>query len=663
MKWNKKWFVALLCVALTTLAVGGGTLAAGGDEYKAIRGTELYTKIEALDSANILMNIPDGTTVDILGSKTLLYNNADLACYYVSYLTTGYCDQSVIQPDGTGKGKVNNVGGANLYSLKTSYEGFQSTISISVNDVVVAIDNSIVSATNFPRGLVQIAYKGTVGYIDLMYFDKVTATPSTPPPTSATPTPGQGQLVTKTNATLYNAQGGQVGTVPAGTLLQILASQVNANGVLFYNVKLADGTTGWLRSSDVNAGATTPPTPTSTGNPSATPPGFPSTSTSEKAYVNTTRLALRRSNNNDNDSNIIGYFANGTVVDVYLRGATWSAVGVRQSANSYLYGYMMSQYLSFSGTAPTATTSPDRLYGQVNNPSSSYVNLRADADGSSTILGTYVNGTIVEILNYNANWCRVRIEDSIGYMATNMLKIPATGVTPTPTPGPGSSDYIIAVVNNPNPQDRLNLRASPSTSSTSLGRYYNGTQVKVYERGATWCYVEVQGIRGYMMTTYLYFGGSGSTGSIIITPTTPPSVQYAVVKNPVSTQKLNLRATPSTSSTSLGQFYNGTQVKVLRYGTDWCEVEVNGIHGYMMTMYLSFSGSTPSTGGTYAVVKNPVASQKLNLRAEPSTSSRSLGQFYNGTSVKILEYGRDWCRVEVNGMRGYMMTMYLQIIN
>lgn len=34
-----------------------------------------------------------------------------------------------------------------------------------------------------------------------------------------------------------------------------------------------------------------------------------------------------------------------------------------------------------------------------------------------------------------------------------------------------------AVVSNPNPQDRLNLREQPSEAAASLGKYYNGVVV------------------------------------------------------------------------------------------------------------------------------------------------------------------------------------------
>ena len=62
-----------------------------------------------------------------------------------------------------------------------------------------------------------------------------------------------------------------------------------------------------------------------------------------------------------------------------------------------------------------------------------------------------------------------------------------------------------AVVNNPDPADRLNLRCEPSKSSPSLGRYYNRTPVRILEYGEEWCAVRVGPFEGYMMTEFLAF--------------------------------------------------------------------------------------------------------------------------------------------------------------
>ena len=63
-----------------------------------------------------------------------------------------------------------------------------------------------------------------------------------------------------------------------------------------------------------------------------------------------------------------------------------------------------------------------------------------------------------------------------------------------------------ATPNNPNPNDRLNLREQPDRGSGSLGKYYNGAPVQVLSHGKEWSHVRVGGTEGYMMTRYLAFG-------------------------------------------------------------------------------------------------------------------------------------------------------------
>ena len=71
-----------------------------------------------------------------------------------------------------------------------------------------------------------------------------------------------------------------------------------------------------------------------------------------------------------------------------------------------------------------------------------------------------------------------------------------------------------AVVNNPDPADRLHLRAEPDRDSKSLGKFYNRTPVKVLQTKGDWCKVQI-GLDGYltgwMMKKYLAFGDKMDT--------------------------------------------------------------------------------------------------------------------------------------------------------
>ena len=86
-----------------------------------------------------------------------------------------------------------------------------------------------------------------------------------------------------------------------------------------------------------------------------------------------------------------------------------------------------------------------------------------------------------------------------------------------------------AVVNNPDPADRLHLRAKADRGSQSLGKYYNGTPVYVLETRGDWVQVNIFGTTGWMMKKYLAFDENGYSVETALpsrVPVNPTSHQY-----------------------------------------------------------------------------------------------------------------------------------------
>ena len=121
--------------------------------------------------------------------------------------------------------------------------------------------------------------------------------------------------------------------------------------------------------------------------------------------------------------------------------------------------------------------------------------------------------------------------------------------------------------------------------------------------------------------------------------------------------KLNLRQQPSLSAKVLGQFPTGTLVEIVEAGDEWHKVEVGGKSGYMMAKFLN-SGETQQT----AVVRTNTGIG-LNLREEPATNGAIITSAKNGAQVVVLQKGREWSRVSVNGEEGFMATQYLHFGN
>ena len=61
----------------------------------------------------------------------------------------------------------------------------------------------------------------------------------------------------------------------------------------------------------------------------------------------------------------------------------------------------------------------------------------------------------------------------------------------------------------------------------------------------------------------------------------------------------------------------------------------------------------------YAMVKSDKPTDRLHLRTGPSTDAASIGRYYSGTPVQILENQGEWAKVSVCGTQGYMMTIFL----
>jgi hypothetical protein len=152
-----------------------------------------------------------------------------------------------------------------------------------------------------------------------------------------------------------------------------------------------------------------------------------------------------------------------------------------------------------------------------------------------------------------------------------------------------------AVVNNPNPQDRLHLRVLPSASSASLGKYYNGVEVLVLlDDGTSWLRVRVGDTVGYMARTYLRVGASNPLGGA--------GYIWTRLKQGANGRAVNVRGQANSTARIL---YTGYDDAVIALGIagDWYHIALNGngrtIYGYVRGSDLEpFSAPSGSAGGS-----------------------------------------------------------------
>lgn len=142
----------------------------------------------------------------------------------------------------------------------------------------------------------------------------------------------------------------------------------------------------------------------------------------------------------------------------------------------------------------------------------------------------------------------------------------------------------LAMVSNPDPKDRLNLRREPSKDAKSLGKYYNGTVALVLDdRTDGWVYVDIEGERGYFMREFLALDTEAASRVIM------PEIfmKKLVSESPGVAAPMYVR--PDTASSILMTVQVGDGVFVLGdIGEEWSHVMYGDMPGFVQTKYLTF---------------------------------------------------------------------------
>ena len=293
----------------------------------------------------------------------------------------------------------------------------------------------------------------------------------------------------------------------------------------------------------------------------------------EYAVVTSGRLNLRARASAASAS--LGRYAAGSWVRLEgSQAGGWYAVATMDGK----HGYMMGSYLTRRSTPGGRAT--------VRYAQGGYVNLRSGPSLETPAIIQVRSGTHVSILGSTWNWYHVSLTQNgqpyTGYIHDSLVDV-------------GTGSAVVTTRNG----GKVNVRSGPSFSYGSLGSLATGTRVTVLLKGTGWTWIQSSGMNGFMSNSYL-----SDSGYTPVTPTAPPSPSggsVAWVNNPLSTQVLNLRESPSQNSRSLRQYRNGKQVSVVSYGPVWCQVYVDGLMGYMMTRYLRFSGFAPTTAPFYGM--------------------------------------------------------------
>lgn len=220
-----------------------------------------------------------------------------------------------------------------------------------------------------------------------------------------------------------------------------------------------------------------------------------------------------------------GELKNGTKVNVVGISSGWYKVTYNGKT-----GYIHPDYITLASSGSTGTTiAPSDTVASTTGTvkCSTSVNLRSEANTSSSILAELKNGTAVTVVSTANGWCKVTYSGKTGYIKQDYVSTTGSASNTTTSGSTSASTDTAATVKC---SSSVNFRSAASTSSTILGELKNGTSVTVLSTSNGWSKVTYAGKTGYISADYLV---AASTGTAITPSNTAASVSISAKRQSV----------------------------------------------------------------------------------------------------------------------------------
>ena len=307
--------------------------------------------------------------------------------------------------------------------------------------------------------------------------------------------------------------------------------------------------------------------------------------------------------------------------------------------------------ISLSDTsAPTESEAPTTEATEAVNENTatvtSQINIRSSPSTEATIVGTLDAGDKVEISRREEvtgiNWAYI-ISPEAGWIVMDYVEMdipsqmPTGGDTSTPAnenptePTTGTDTVSIkgvVTVNN------LNIRSENSMDGKVQGSYNKGDVVTILETKNGWGRTS----KGWIKMEYVNTSGTSTNtptdttsntsnnNTTVSTGNGSTTVQFRGI---VIAKQLNIRASATKDSDSLGSYSYGARVEILEKSGDWGRTN----KGWISLNYVYQDGTTGSNTAKGTVT----AGGGLNIRSGPGKGYDSVGSYAEGESVTILE--------------------------
>lgn len=309
--------------------------------------------------------------------------------------------------------------------------------------------------------------------------------------------------------------------------------------------------------------------------------------------------------------------------------------------------------LSLTDTsAPTESTAPTTEATEPVNENTatvtSQLNIRSSPSTEATVVGTLDAGDKVEISRREEvtgiSWAYI-ISPEAGWIVMDYVEMdipsqmPTGGDTSTPAGGDTGTEPTASGTDTLNIKgvvtvNNLNIRSEGSQDGKVQGSYNKGDVVTILETkngwGRTnkgWVKMEYVNTSGAITDTPAETTGNNNTNNTTVsTGNGSTTVQFRGI---VTANQLNIRASASKESDSVGSYSYGARVEILEKSGDWGRTS----KGWISLNYVYQDGTTGSNTAKGTIT----AGGGLNIRSGPGKGYASVGTYAEGDSVTVLE--------------------------
>ena len=182
----------------------------------------------------------------------------------------------------------------------------------------------------------------------------------------------------------------------------------------------------------------------------------------------------------------MGVLDTGVKVTYISESGNWTKVQYNSKT-----GYICSDYLKKESSTSTTTNT---MYVTA----SAGLNLRKGPSTSYAVIKTLSKGTEVTVVSSSNGWSKVSVNGMSGYVSSKYLSStkPSTGSSSSNESTSNSTSTMYTT-------DRLNLRKGAGTSYSVITTLDKGVAVTVHSSSNGWSKVSVNGMTGYVSSSYL----------------------------------------------------------------------------------------------------------------------------------------------------------------